>query len=116
MKKKVSKAVNLGIDATELIMALNELEKDQGINKDYVIESIETALVIAYKKNFDVTTDNVKITMDKETGETHVYEEQQVVEEPEDDSQISLEDARKINVKYFLLIIFIESPHYSTIY
>ena len=102
MKKKVSKAVNLGIDATELIMALNELEKDQGINKDYVIESIETALVIAYKKNFDVTTDNVKITMDKETGETHVYEEQQVVEEPEDDSQISLEDARKINVKYNL--------------
>ncbi len=102
MKKKVSKAVNLGIDATELIMALNELEKDQGINKDYVIESIETALVIAYKKNFDVTTDNVKITMDRETGETHVYEEQQVVEEPEDDSQISLEDARKINVKYNL--------------
>ena len=40
--------------------------------------------------------------MDKETGETHVYEEQTVVEEPEDESQISLEDARKIDVKYNL--------------
>ena len=100
MKKNVKKAPNLGIDATELIMALDELEKDRGINKEYVIESIETALVTAYKRNFDVTTDNVKIVMDKETGETHVYEEQTVVEEPEDDSQISLEDARKIDVKY----------------
>ena len=102
MKKNVKKAPNLGIDATELIMALDELEKERGINKEYVIESIETALVTAYKRNFDITTDNVKIVMDKETGETHVYEEQTVVEEPEDESQISLEDARKIDVKYNL--------------
>ena len=102
MKKNVKKTPNLGIDATELIIALDELEKEKGIGKEYVIESIETALVTAYKRNFDVNTDNVKIVMDKETGETHVYEEKTVVEEPEDDTQISLEDARKIDVKYSL--------------
>ncbi len=101
MKKNVKKVENKGIDSTELIMALDDLEKEQGIKKEFVIESIETALVTAYKKNFDVNTDNVKITMNRETGETHVYEELEVVEEVENDkTQISLEDARKIDVKF----------------
>ena len=73
MKKNVKKVENRGIDSTELIIALNELEKEKGIKKEYVLESIETALVTAYKRNFDVNTDNVKITMNSETGEIHVY-------------------------------------------
>ena len=101
MKKNVKKVENKGIDSTELIMALNELEKEQGIKKNFVLESIETALVTAYKKNFDVVEDNVKITMNPETGETHVYEELEVVEKVENENtQISLEDAQKIDVKY----------------
>ena len=101
MKKNVKKVENKGIDSTELIMALDELEKERGIKKDYVIESIETALVTAYKRNFDVTSDNVKITLNRETGETHVYEELNVVNEVEDwDTQISVEDAKKIDPRY----------------
>ena len=65
MKKNVKKVENKGIDSTELIMALDDLEKEQGIKKEFVIESIETALVTAYKKNFDVNTDNVKITIEQ---------------------------------------------------
>ena len=49
------------IDVKELIEALNELEKERGIDKAYLIESLEAALVTAYKKNFD-SVDNVKIT------------------------------------------------------
>ena len=76
----------------------NELEKEKGIKKEYVLESIETALVTAYKRNFDVNTDNVKITMNSETGEIHVYEELTVVEEVEDDKiQISLEEAMLVS-------------------
>jgi N utilization substance protein A len=100
MKKSVKKAVNPGIDSTDLIIALDELEKEKGIKKEYVLESIEMALVTAYKKNFDVNTDNVKITMSPETGEIHVYEELTIVEEVEDSTQISLEDAREIDLKY----------------
>ena len=101
MKKKVKKVENRGIDSAELILALEELEKEKGIKKDYVLESIETALVTAYKRNFDVNSENVKVTMNPETGETHVYEELDVVEEVEDPAtQISLEDAKKIDVKY----------------
>lgn len=102
MKKKVEKKNGPAIDSTELILAMEELEKEKGINKDYLLESIETALVTAYKRNFD-SIENVKVTMDKETGEVHVYAEKTVVEKPEDIEdtrlQILLEDARKIDSK-----------------
>ena len=77
--KKVAKKDTQAIDSKELIIAMEELEKEKGIQKDYLLESIETALVTAYKRNFD-SVENVKITMDKETGEIHVYAEKDVVE------------------------------------
>ena len=51
------------IDNKELILALEELEKEKGIKKEYLLESIETALVTAYKRNFD-SSENVKVVMD----------------------------------------------------
>ena len=68
--KKVSKTNGPAIDSSELIIAMDELEKEKGIKKDYLLEAIETALVTAYKRNFD-SAENVRITMDKETGEIH---------------------------------------------
>ena len=83
----------------ELIMALDELEKERGINKEYLLESLEVALVSAYKKNFD-SAENVKIEMDSQTGEIHIYAQKEVVEEVENQQlQISLEDAKKIEKK-----------------
>ena len=100
--KKAAKINNQAIDSSELIVAMDELEKENGIKKEVLLEAIETALVTAYKRNFD-SAENVKITMDKETGEIHVYAEKDVVEKPEDVEnsklQICLEDARKINKK-----------------
>ena len=54
---------NEAIDNKELILALEELEKEKGIKKEYLLESIETALVTAYKRNFD-SLENVKVEMD----------------------------------------------------
>ena len=100
--KKTSKTNNQAIDSKELIIAMDELEKENGIKKDVLLEAIETALVTAYKRNFD-SAENVRITMDKDTGEIHVYAEKDIVEKPEDIEnsklQISLDDARKINKK-----------------
>lgn len=102
MKKKVEKKNSPAIDSKELIIAMEELEKEKGIHKEYLLESIETALVTAYKRNFD-SVENVKVTMDSQTGEIHVYAEKDVVEKPEEIEdiklQISLEDARKIDSK-----------------
>lgn len=87
------------IDNKELVIALEELEKEKGIKKDYVIEAIETALVTAYKRNFD-SAENVKVVMDKVTGATHIYSCKEVSEAVEDSNlQISLEEAKKVNKK-----------------
>lgn len=100
MKGEKKQNKNINIDSKELMIALNELEKEKGIQKDYMLESIETALVTAYKRNYDSNAENVKVVMHPETGEINVYAEMQVVETVEDDkTQINLEDARKINKK-----------------
>ena len=85
------------IDNKELILALEDLEKEKGIKKEYLLESIETALVTAYKRNFD-SLENVRVEMDKKTGATHVYSVKEVVKEVENpDTQITVKDAQKIN-------------------
>ena len=99
MKKKTTKQ-GPAIDSTELIIAMEELEKESGIQKEYLLESIETALVTAYKKNYDCEDENVKITMDKETGEIHIYMQKEVVKEVENEkTQMSLEEAKAIDKK-----------------
>ena len=85
------------IDNKELILALEELEKEKGIKKEYVLESIETALVTAYKRNFDAL-ENVKVDIDQKTGATHIYSIKEVVKNAKDElTQIGLKDAQKIN-------------------
>ena len=85
------------IDNKELILALEELEKEKGIKKEYILESIETALVTAYKRNFD-SLENVRVDIDKKTGATHIYSIKDVVKNANDEvTEISLKDAQKIN-------------------
>ncbi len=85
------------IDNQELILALEELEKEKGIKKEYVIESMETALVTAYKRNFD-SLENVKVDIDHATGATHVFAIKEIVENPNDDAlEIGLPEAQKID-------------------
>ena len=98
--RKETKSNKQAINSKELIIAMDDLEKEKGIKKDVLIESIETALITAYKRNFDSNSDNAKVVMDRETGETHLYIEKDVVEKVEDDKlQISLEDAHKVSKK-----------------
>ena len=80
--KKNTKNNNQAIDAQELFLAMNDLEKEKGINKEYLLDSIQTALITAYKRNFDAD-ENVSIVIDEATGEIHVYAEKEVVEEVE---------------------------------
>ena len=87
------------IDMKELVIAMEELEKERGIKKEYLLESLESALVTAYKKNFD-SADNVKVEINHETGEIHIYSTKTVVEAVKDSCfEISLDDARKISKK-----------------
>lgn len=85
---------------SELIEALNILEREKDINKDVLLDAIENSLVTAYKNHFD-KADNVKVNIDRQTGDFAIYAEKEVVEEVENPvTQISLEAANEISRKY----------------
>ena len=82
------------------IEALNELEKGRGISKDVLISAIEAALISAYKRNYGISA-NVRAEVDSETGDIHIFASKAVVEHAENPhSEISLEDARRVNGLY----------------
>ena len=99
MKKGAKAKPSKAIDSKEMLLAMEELEKENGMEPGSLMEAIETALVTAYKRDFDSTADNAKVVVDKETGDYHVFVEKEVVEDVEDGNiQISLDDAKKINI------------------
>ncbi len=88
------------MDRAEFIDALNQIEKEKGIDKEIIFEAIETSLVSACKKNYG-GSQNIKVEIDRETGNVEVFLQKEVVEEVEDDqNQIALEDAKKVNPNY----------------
>ncbi|MBU3195363.1 transcription termination factor NusA [Clostridium algidicarnis] len=88
----------------EFIDALKEIVKEKGISADMLFTTIEDALVAAYKKNYansGVSSQNVRVTMNRETGEIHVYAQKVVVEITEDEViEISVEDAKELSARY----------------
>ena len=89
-------------EAKELLEALNDLCREKNIDTDFILNALETALVTAYKRNFN-SAQNVKVSIDKTTGQFKVMAEKEVVEVVEQDQEylfISLEDARKISGNY----------------
>lgn len=86
----------------DFFLALDELEKEKGISKEKVIESLETALAIACKKNFGEAS-RVVVKTNPEKFSIRVFISKTVVEEVvEPESQISLDDAREIKKSYKL--------------
>ena len=87
---------------TELLEALDILEREKEISKETLFEAIENSLITACKNHFG-KSENVKVVIDRETGDFHVYAAKTVVENVEDDfMEISLEEAQKISSQYAL--------------
>ena len=53
----------------ELLRALDQIEEEKGIGKEVIIEAIEAALLSAYKKNYGASAQNMRIEVDRETGQ-----------------------------------------------
>lgn len=84
----------------DFFVALDDLEKEKGIDKQFFIETLESALTSAYKKNFgEAKSASVKLNPEKNT--IKVYSYKTVVEEVTDpDKEISLDDAKQIKKSY----------------
>lgn len=100
---------------TEFLKAVDLVEKEKGIDREIIFGAMEQALAAAYKKNFNAKT-NVKVLINRETGDIKVYsylmvvddqEEEKILEGEEEldemeeeldpDTIISLTEARKID-------------------
>lgn len=84
----------------ELVAAMQLLEEEKGIKPEVIKEALESALVLAYKKNYD-QAQNVEVEFNDKTGDIKVYSVKEVVETNYDSTQeVSLEEALKINRAY----------------
>ena len=86
-------------DRTELIEALDAIEKEKQISKDIILEAVENSLLAACKNQYG-KSENVRVNIDRETGAVGVYAELEVVEDAmvEDDvTQIGVTEA---NLKF----------------
>ena len=86
----------------EFFAALELLEKERNIPKEYMFEKIEAALTAAYRKEYGNNT-NVRVVIDPNKEDVKVYQQKTVVEVVENPtSEISLEEAKKISRRYEL--------------
>lgn len=86
----------------ELLEALNILEEEKNISKDTLLEAIENSLLTACKNHFG-KSENIRVSIDPQTCEFHVYQEKTVVEKVEDPCmEISLANAKMIDSVYEL--------------
>ena len=84
----------------DFISAIQELGKEKGIEPELLYQAVEDALVAAYKKNSN-TNQNVRVDMNKETGEIHVYAQRTVVEGvPVDETEMTVQEAQAIDPRY----------------
>ena len=102
MARKGTKEKN---DGKEFLQTLKELAYEKGIDEEQLFETIEAALISAYRRNFNLAQNdrNVRIALSRETGAFHVFAIKDVVEEVTNDvTEISLAQARAINPDYVI--------------
>ena len=97
MAKKTTKNAKAQVDdGKEFFLALDQIEKEKGIKKEYMLEKITQALVSAYKRDHEGAGDNISVITDEEKGLVRMIIKRDVVETVDDPStEISLEEARQ---------------------
>ncbi|MCL2562783.1 MAG: transcription termination factor NusA [Oscillospiraceae bacterium] len=87
----------------EFFAALDDIERDKGISKAYMLEKITLALTAALKKDHPTAAENIFVRVDENAKKIDLYVRKTVVEEVEDpDTQMTLEEAKKIQKKAVL--------------
>src|SRR5215813_7261056 len=83
----------------ELISVIEQIGREKGIDKEILFEAVESALQSACRKSH-TGPDNVRIEIDRKTGEFSAFLRKRVVEEVTDtETEISLTEAKKLNAE-----------------
>jgi N utilization substance protein A len=84
----------------QFLSAIEQICEEKGITKESVIEAIEAALAAAYKKDFGDKDQEVRVTLDNESGEARIFVSKEVVKAVQEGFemlQIALADAKTIS-------------------
>ncbi|HBG81864.1 TPA: transcription termination/antitermination protein NusA [candidate division CPR2 bacterium] len=81
----------------KFMAAINQICAEKNIPKEIVLETVEAALAAAFKKDYGQKDQEVRVTLDEETGHPNIYVLKEVSDEVENEYfQISLDHARKL--------------------
>ncbi|MFF2876866.1 transcription termination factor NusA [Gottfriedia sp. NPDC057991] len=88
--------------SSELLTALEIIEREKGISKDVVIEAIEAALISAYKRNFN-QAQNVRVDFNLHNGSIRVFARKEIVSNVFDTRlEITVEEAQQHNPNFMV--------------
>ena len=79
------------MDSKEFKNAVELLKKEKGIDEEIIYEAMELALTSAYKKNYN-SLSNVRVDINKETGEIKVFSYKTVVDRKEEEKYKKFSD------------------------
>jgi N utilization substance protein A len=98
-KLKRKKMLNRGLDKLELLRIVDAVANEKSIDKELVIESMESAIQKAALTKFG-NDNTIEVLIDRESGEIKIQKVLEIVENLEDNSkQITLADAKKVDKK-----------------
>ena len=82
----------------EFFAAIEDLEREKGIPREYMYDKINQAMLAAFRKDNPDAADNVVVELDEDKKKIEMYVVTDVVEEVEDPAtQMTLEQAHKIS-------------------
>ena len=91
--------LNRGLDKLELLRIVEAVANEKSIDKELVIESMESAIQKAALTKFG-NDNNIEVIIDRESGDIKILKVLDIVEKVEDSArEITLEDAQKSNPK-----------------
>jgi N utilization substance protein A len=83
----------------EFALAFNEVLEEKQLSKEIILGAIESAMVSAYRRAVNASTaQQVEAKVDTDTGKVTIFAEKEVVEDvQEDKTEVTLDEARKVN-------------------
>jgi len=83
----------------EFTLAFNEVLEEKQLPKEIILQALESAMVSAYRRAVNASNAQlVEARIDPDSGQVTIFAEKEVVEETQDDrTEVTLENARKVN-------------------
>uniref|UniRef100_A0A7C4PHG7 Transcription termination/antitermination protein NusA n=1 Tax=Anaerolinea thermolimosa TaxID=229919 RepID=A0A7C4PHG7_9CHLR len=83
----------------EFVLAFNEVLEEKQLPREVIVKALESAMVSAYRRAVNASNaQQIEAKIDLETGKVTIYAEKEVVEQVQDErTEVSLEEARRVN-------------------